>query len=40
VIRLIARRIREMHRTEMVIAPSIQHEGKLLQKTQKVGMAR
>jgi len=35
-----AHNIREMHRTEMVIAPSIQHEGKLLQKSQKVGMAR
>jgi IMP dehydrogenase len=35
-----AHNIREMHRTEMVIAPSIQHEGKLLQRSQKVGMAR
>ena len=35
-----AHNIREMHRTEMVIAPSIQHEGKLLQRSQRVGMAR
>ncbi len=35
-----AHNIREMHMTEMVIAPSIQHEGKLLQKAQRVGMAR
>jgi IMP dehydrogenase len=35
-----ARNIREMHRAEIVIAPSIQHEGKLFQKAQRVGMGK
>lgn len=35
-----AKTIREMHRAEIVIAPSIQHEGKLFQRAQRVGMAR
>jgi len=35
-----ARTIKEMHRAEIVIAPSIQHEGKLFQKAQKVGMGK
>jgi len=35
-----AKNIREMHRAEIVIAPSIQHEGKLFQKAQRVGMGK
>jgi len=35
-----ARNIREMHRAELVIAPSIQHEGKLFQRSQRVGMGK
>lgn len=35
-----ARTIKEMHRAEIVIAPSIQHEGKLFQRAQKVGMGK
>jgi len=35
-----ARTIREMHRAEIVIAPSIQNEGKLLQRSQRVGMGK
>lgn len=35
-----ARNIKEMHRAEIVIAPSIQHEGKLFQKAQRVGMGK
>ncbi len=35
-----ARTIKEMHRAEIVIAPAIQHEGKLFQKAQRVGMGK
>ncbi len=35
-----AKNIKEMQMVEMVIAPSIKSEGKLLQKTQKVGMGK
>jgi IMP dehydrogenase len=35
-----ARNIREMHRATIVIAPSIQHEGKLFQRAQNVGMGK
>ncbi len=35
-----AKTIREMHRAEIVIAPSIQHEGKLFQRAQRVGMGK
>jgi len=35
-----ARNLKEMHRAEIVIAPSIQHEGKLHQKSQRVGMGK
>jgi IMP dehydrogenase len=35
-----ARNIREMHTAEIVIAPSIQHEGKLFQRAQRVGMGK
>ena len=35
-----ARTIKEFQLTEMIIAPSIQTEGKLLQQVQRVGMAR
>jgi IMP dehydrogenase len=35
-----AHNIREMQNTEIIIAPAIQTEGKLLQKAQKIGMAK
>jgi len=35
-----ARNLKEMHRAEIVIAPSIQHEGKLFQRAQRVGMGK
>jgi len=35
-----ARNLKAMHRAEIVIAPSIQHEGKLFQKSQRVGMGK
>lgn len=35
-----ARNIKEMQMVEMVIAPSIKSEGKLLQKSQKIGMGK
>ncbi len=35
-----AKTIKEMHRAGIVIAPSIQHEGKLFQKAQRVGMGK
>lgn len=34
------RNIKEMHRAEIIIAPSIQTEGKLLQRVQRVGMGK
>jgi IMP dehydrogenase len=35
-----ARNIKELQLAELVIAPEIKHEGKLLQKTQRVGMGK
>lgn len=35
-----AKNIKEMNLTEIVIAPEIKHEGKILQKMQKVGMGK
>ena len=35
-----ARNMREMHRTEIIIAPSIQTEGKVFQVAQRVGMGK
>ncbi|HOJ86916.1 MAG TPA: hypothetical protein PLN68_08330, partial [Elusimicrobiales bacterium] len=35
-----AKNIKEMQMTQIIIAPSIKAEGKLLQKTQVVGMGR
>lgn len=35
-----ARNIREMHKTEIIIAPSIQTEGKIFQVVQRVGMGK
>ncbi|MCM8783740.1 MAG: GuaB3 family IMP dehydrogenase-related protein [Candidatus Omnitrophica bacterium] len=35
-----AKNIKEMHRAEIIIAPSIQTEGKLLQRIQRVGMGK
>jgi IMP dehydrogenase len=35
-----AKTIKQMHRAGIVIAPSIQHEGKLFQKAQRVGMGK
>ncbi len=35
-----ARNLKEMHRARIVIAPSIQHEGKLFQRAQRVGMGK
>ncbi|MCM8793707.1 MAG: IMP dehydrogenase, partial [Candidatus Omnitrophica bacterium] len=35
-----AKNIKEMHYTEIIIAPSIQTEGKLLQRIQRVGMGK
>ncbi len=35
-----ARNIKEMQNVEIIIAPAIQHEGKLLQKAQSVGMGK
>src|SRR4030042_5842459 len=35
-----AKNIKEMHKVEMIIAPSIQTEGKLFQSVQRVGMGK
>ena len=35
-----AKNIREMQQTEIVIAPAIKTEGKVFQRTQKVGMGK
>lgn len=35
-----ARNIKEMQLTELIIAPAIQHEGKIFQKAQRVGMGK
>ena len=35
-----ARTIKEMQLTELIIAPAIQHEGKIFQKAQRVGMGK
>jgi IMP dehydrogenase len=35
-----ARNIKEMHSVEIIIAPSIQTEGQLLQRIQRVGMGK
>jgi IMP dehydrogenase len=35
-----AKNIREMHFVEIIIAPSIQTEGKLFQASQRVGMGK
>jgi len=32
--------IKEMQLTELIIAPAIQHEGKIFQKAQRVGMGK
>ncbi len=35
-----ARNVKEMQLTELIIAPAIQHEGKIFQKAQRVGMGK
>ncbi|MEQ8819524.1 MAG: IMP dehydrogenase, partial [Sumerlaeia bacterium] len=35
-----ARTLRDMHEAEIIIAPSIKSEGKLYQKTQRIGMGK
>jgi IMP dehydrogenase len=35
-----AKNIKEMHSTEIIIAPSIQTEGKIFQVVQRVGMGK
>ena len=35
-----AKNIKEMHKTEIIIAPSIQTEGKVFQVAQRVGMGK
>ena len=37
---LIARRIRELQQTELIIAPTIKTEGKVFQQAQKLGRPR